>query len=116
MSQETRIPINISTTYDVFTSSSFFRVKGTIRVPHGRADWGLRRNTAGKKKGICEQLVLPLVAHPFGFMLLSRYVFTGNKYNVILWQTVEQRIKSPPSNKRPHPTRRAPGRQFKHLL
>ena len=28
-------------------------------------------------------------------MLVSRYVFTGNKYNVILWQTFEQRIKSP---------------------
>ena len=27
--------------------------------------------------------------------LMSRYVFTGNKYNVILWQTFEQRIKSP---------------------
>ena len=48
-----------------------------------------------EKKGIFEQLVLPLVAHPSGFMLLSRYVFTGNKYNVILWQTFEQRIKSP---------------------
>ena len=44
-----------------------------------------------KKKAFTKRLVLPLVAHPSGFMLLSRYVFTGNKYNVILWQTFEQR-------------------------
>ena len=52
-----------------------------------------------EKKGIFEQLVLPLVAHPSGAhpcYCYGAYVFTGNKYNVILWQTLEQRIKSPP--------------------
>ena len=62
-----------------------------------------------EKKGICKQLVLPLIAHPSGFMLLLRYVLTGNKYNFILRPNLEKRIKSPLQTNVPtQPIKQAP--------